>query len=240
MLAGTLLAFVAGLVTILNPCVLPLVPIVVASAAGKDRFGPAALALGLATSFASFGFLVVAFGFQLGIDERLVRVLAGLLLLLSGMVLLIPPAQAKLSALASPLSNRAAQLLPGAGRGGGSGGQFMVGLLLGLVWAPCVGPSLGAAIAAASEGKNMLSAFLTFAAFGGGVALAIIAFAYGSRQAIGGRAKALQRLARFAKPAFGVALVLVGALVVSGFDRNVEAVGLSLMPDWLVALTSRY
>lgn len=239
MLGQSSLAFVAGLVTILNPCVLPLIPIVVATAAGKSRLGPLALALGLALSFASFGFLIVAFGFQLGINEQLVRILAGGLLLASGLVLLVPPLQARLSALASPATNRAARLLPHV-TGDGVVGQFVVGLLLGLVWAPCVGPTLGAAIAAASQGEDLASAFLTFAAFGAGIALAIVAFAYASRKALGGRAKALQRLSRFAKPLFGIALILVGFLVVTGFDRQVEALGLAMMPDWLVSWTTRF
>lgn len=239
MLGQSGLAFVAGLVTILNPCVLPLIPIVVATAAGKSRLGPLALALGLALSFASFGFLIVAFGFQLGINERLVRTFAGGLLLASGLVLLAPPLQARLSALASPATNRVAQLLPHV-TGAGVAGQFLVGLLLGLVWAPCVGPTLGAAIAAASQGDDLASAFLTFLSFGAGVALAIVAFAYGSRKALGGRAKALQHLSRFAKPLFGIALILVGVLVVTGLDHQVEALGLAMMPDWLVTWTTRY
>ena len=97
MLGSTLLSFVAGLVTILNPCVLPLVPILVASALGKSRFGPLALAGGLVTSFTLFGFTVIAFGYSLGIDEQAVRVFAGALLAVAGGVLLVPPEQVTLS-----------------------------------------------------------------------------------------------------------------------------------------------
>lgn len=234
-----LLAFVAGVATILNPCVLPLVPILVSSALGRSRYGPLALAAGLAVSFASFGFAIVAFGFQLGIDEQAIRYFAGGLLMAAGVLLLIPGVQAALSAAASPLTNRASGMLS---RIDGSGihGQFLVGLLLGLVWAPCVGPSLGAAIAAASQGENLLSAFLTFLAFGGGVALSIVAFAYGSRKALGTRAKTLQGLARYAKPAFGVSLLVVGLLVVTGYDRQVESLALTIMPDWLIGITTRF
>ena len=234
-----LLAFIAGLVTILNPCVLPLVPILVASALGRNPLGPVALAVGLAMSFASFGFLIVAFGFQLGIDEQAIRYFAGGLLILAGVVLLVPAAQGAISAAASPLTNQANQALA---RIDGSGlrGQFLVGLLLGLVWAPCVGPSLGAAIAAASQGADLLSAFFTFLAFGAGVALSIVTFAYGSRKALGNRAKALQGLARFAKPMFGVSLLVVGLLVVTGYDRQIESLALAFMPDWLIGITPRY
>ena len=99
MLGGLALAFVAGLVTILNPCVLPLIPIIVSSALGKSRAGPLALAAGLVTSFTTFGFVVIAFGFSLGINEQAVRYFAGGLLTLAGVLLLIPKAQAAISAI---------------------------------------------------------------------------------------------------------------------------------------------
>ncbi|MDO7837210.1 cytochrome c biogenesis CcdA family protein [Sphingobium sp. HBC34] len=234
-----LLAFLAGVVTILNPCVLPLIPILVSSALGRSRLGPLALAAGLASSFATFGFLIVAFGFQLGIDEQAIRIAAGILLILAGVLLLVPAGQAAISAAASPLTNRANQILSRID-GNGAGGQFLVGLVLGLVWAPCVGPTLGAAIAAASQGADLVAAFLTFLAFGIGVALSIVLFAYGSRRAFGTRAKALQSFARYAKPAFGASLLIVGLLVVTGLDRELESMALAFMPDWLIALTTRY
>ena len=233
------LAFVAGVVTILNPCVLPLIPILVTSAFGSARLGPMALAAGLATSFASFGFVIVAFGFQLGIDEQSVRITAGALLILAGVVLMVPSAQAAISAAASPLTNRASLALSKVD-GTSARGQFLIGVVLGLVWAPCVGPTLGAAIAAASQGDDLPSAFFTFLVFALGVALTVTVFAYGSRKALGTRARSLQTLARFAKPTFGAALLVVGLLVVTGLDRQLESMALSIMPEWLVGLTTRY
>ncbi len=239
MTAAFVLAFVAGLVTILNPCVLPLIPILIATALGQSRWGPLALVAGLVGSFASFGFVVVVFGFSLGIDEELVRFLAGAVLTTAGVVLLVPRFQAALSAAASPLSNRGNQALSKVDRSG-VGGQFAVGLLLGLVWAPCVGPTLGVAIAAASQGEGLVQAFVTFLVFGLGVAASILVFAYGSRKALGARGKQLQAIARHAKPLFGAALVVVGVLVMSGFDKTLEAAVLNLTPDSLIAFTTRY
>ena len=239
MTAAFVLAFVAGLVTILNPCVLPLIPILIATALGQSRWGPLALVAGLVGSVASFGFVVVEFGFSLGIDEELVRFLAGAVLTTAGVVLLVPRFQAALSAAASPLSNRGNQALSKVDRSG-VGGQFAVGLLLGLVWAPCVGPTLGVAIAAASQGEGLVQAFVTFLVFGLGVAASILVFAYGSRKALGARGKQLQAIARHAKPLFGAALVVVGVLVMSGFDKTLEAAVLNLTPDSLIAFTTRY
>uniref|UniRef100_UPI003C7C1233 cytochrome c biogenesis CcdA family protein n=1 Tax=Pontixanthobacter sp. TaxID=2792078 RepID=UPI003C7C1233 len=239
MIGSTFLAYIAGLVTILNPCVLPLIPILIASALGKGAFGPAALAAGMVTAFTIFGFIVIAFGFSLGINEQSVRIFAGGLLLLAGLLLLVPRAQAALSAAAVPLTNAGNRALGNVNQEGMLG-QYMIGALLGLVWAPCVGPTLGVAIAAASQGENLASAFFTFFTFGLGVATSILLFAYGSRKALGERSKTMQSISRYAKPIFGVSLPLVGALVLTGFDKAIEIVLLNILPDWLIAFTTRF
>lgn len=239
MIGSLALAFVAGLVTILNPCVLPLVPIIIATALGKTKWGPVALAGGLVLSFSIFGLLILAFGFSLGVDERLVRLIAGGLLIVAGAVLLMPRAQMAMSAAAAPVTG-AGQRLLGKTSVDGPMGQFLVGLLLGLVWAPCVGPTLGIAIAAASQGENLLSAFGIFLIFGLGVATSILAFAYGSRKALGERSKAMQSLAKYAKPILGAAVLLAGVLVVTGFDKMIEIWVLDAMPQSLVEFTTRF
>lgn len=239
MFGSAFLSFVAGLVTILNPCVLPLVPILVASALGKSRFGPLALAGGLVTSFTLFGFTVIAFGFSLGINEQMVRLFAGALLAVAGVVLLVPQAQAALSAAAAPISNFGNQRLSGLS-GDGWHGQFAIGLLLGVVWAPCVGPTLGVAIAAASQGQDLVSSFLIFLIFGLGVATSVLAFAYGSRKAIGERRKTLGALAKYGKPLFGAALLVVGLMVVTGFDKVIEIALLDALPDSVIAFTTQF
>ncbi|MEM9501199.1 MAG: cytochrome c biogenesis CcdA family protein [Pseudomonadota bacterium] len=239
MLASIALSFVAGLVTILNPCVLPLVPILVASALGKSRAGPLALAGGLVTSFTLFGFTVIAFGYTIGINEQIVRMLAGGLLAVAGFVLLVPQAQAALSAAAAPIANMGNRKLAQIS-GDGWHGQYAIGLLLGLVWAPCVGPTLGVAIAAASQGENLAISFLIFLTFGVGVAASILAFAYGSRRAIGERRATLLLLAKYGKPLFGGALLVVGLMVLTGFDKVIEIALLDTLPPGLIEFTTRF
>lgn len=246
MIVNSSLAFVAGLVTILNPCVLPLIPVIITTALGKSRWGPMMLAAGLVFSFSTFGLAVIAFGFSVGVDGEQVRKFAGVLLILAGIVLLVPRLQSALTAAAAPLTaaaHRGLGKLGGGkanGEGGGAGGQFLVGTLLGLIWAPCVGPTLGVAIAAASQGENLFSAFIIFLAFGLGVAASILAFAYGSRKALGTRGKALQKLAKVAKPLFGVSVMLVGFMVLTGLDRALEGFFVELMPQGLIELTTKY
>ncbi len=239
MLGSAFLSFVAGLVTILNPCVLPLVPILVASALGKSKFGPLALAAGLVTSFTLFGFTVIAFGYSLGINEQMVRLFAGAMLAAAGVVLLVPQAQAALSAAAAPIANFGNRRLSKVS-GDGWHGQYAVGLLLGIVWAPCVGPTLGVAIAAASQGENLVGSFLIFLIFGLGVATSVLAFAYGSRKAMGERRKTLGALAKYGKPLFGGALLIVGLMVMTGFDKVIEIAILDLLPDAIIQFTTRF
>lgn len=238
-MGSVFLAYIAGLVTILNPCVLPLLPIIIASALGQSRWGPAALAAGLVLSFSTFGLFIIAFGFSIGLEEATVRTAAGVLLAVAGVVLLVPRLQMALSMAATPITNRINRLL-GRVAGKGVGGQFAIGALLGGVWAPCVGPTLGVAIAAASMGENLWYAFGIFLVFGVGVATSMLAFAYLSRRTLAERRTVAIGLARFGKPAFGVILLLVGALIITGFDRAIEAWALGVIPDWLVRFTTRF
>src|SRR5258708_29677491 len=99
------LALIAGLLSTLSPCVLPLVPIVVGAAIGEHRFGPVALAAGLALSFVAIGLFVATIGFSAGLDQELFRSIAAVLLILVGGVLLMPRWQVQLAAEAGPIGN---------------------------------------------------------------------------------------------------------------------------------------
>ncbi|MFZ5736711.1 MAG: cytochrome c biogenesis protein CcdA, partial [Pseudomonadota bacterium] len=103
------LAFVAGLLSILSPCVLPLVPIVLGAAVAQHRHGPLALAAGLALSFTLIGLLVAVAGFSLGLDAGVFRAAAAVIMIALGAVLLVPAAQVRLAAAGSPLSGLADQ-----------------------------------------------------------------------------------------------------------------------------------
>ena len=70
-MSGIGLALLAGLLSILSPCVLPLVPIVIGAASGDHRYGPAALAAGLSLSFVAIGMFVATIGFSIGLDQDL-------------------------------------------------------------------------------------------------------------------------------------------------------------------------
>lgn len=235
-MAALLLSYVAGVVTIFNPCILPIVPIIVATALGESRFGPAALAAGLVLTFSTFGFLLIVFGFSVGLSPEIVRVAVALLLIGAGIVLMFPAAHTAFASAMAPLVQGGNRLL-GHVSGQGVAGQFTIGSLLGLVWTPCVGPTLGVAIASASQGKDMLSSFAAFFLFGLGVATALLIFAYGAREALSTRKATFQSVARSSRLVLGMTLVAIGIMIATGLDKRAEAALTSFMPGWLVSLT---
>ena len=139
------LAFVAGVLSILSPCVLPILPIVLGAAASDHRWGAATLAMGLAVSFVAIGLFVATVGYSIGLDTELFRNVAAVLMIAVGVVLLVPRFQERLALAGAPLATWSDRHF-GASRQSGLSGQILAGLLLGAVWSPCVGPTLGSGI----------------------------------------------------------------------------------------------
>ncbi len=180
---GTIgLAFLAGILSILSPCVLPLVPIVLGSAASEHRYAPVALAAGLALSFVIIGIFVATIGFAIGLDAGVFRAISAVLLIGLGVLLLVPNLSAQVAAAGGPVSNWVEGQFGGFAANG-IGGQFALGLMLGAVWSPCVGPTLGAASLLAAKGQNLGEVTLTMLAFGLGAGLPLIVLGLLSREA---------------------------------------------------------
>jgi cytochrome c biogenesis protein CcdA len=237
-LVGLALSYSAGALSTLSPCVLPLLPIILFGALEQHAWGPVALAAGLSASFASVGILLASLGFSIGIDPTAFRLGVAALTLIIGIVLLIPALQSRFALVAAPVAI-GGQVLVDRLRPSGIGGQFVLGILLGAIWSPCSGPTLGAAIGLAAQSETAGRAAIVMATFSLGAVTPILALAYGSRQAIFARRNLLARISRIAKPLVGAALVSIGAFVLTGFDKVVEASLTSAMPDWLVTVTTR-
>ena len=90
-ISSPFLAFVAGILSILSPCVLPILPIVLGTAASSHRQGPLALAAGLSMSFVAIGLFLATAGHSIGLDADRLRYVAAALVVVVGVVLLLPP-----------------------------------------------------------------------------------------------------------------------------------------------------
>lgn len=231
------LAYAAGALTILSPCVLPLVPIVLGSAAQRHRFGPLALATGLVISFSLTGFALATVGEAAGIDSDTVRLIGAIVLILIGLALIIPYFQRLSERLASPLAGWAGERQAGLEKYG-LWGQAGIGALLGLVWSPCVGPTLGAATILASQGQNLAGVAIVMAAFGLGIASVLLVLALAARSVLAKWRGKLMNAGNSGKKALGVLVMAVGLLIITGTDRLVEGAILTASPDWLTDLTT--
>jgi len=119
-------------------------------------------------------------------------------------------------------------------------GQFGVGLLLGAVWSPCVGPTLGAASLLASQGRNIGQVALTMLFFALGVALPLFLVGIMSREALLRWRGRMLHGSSMLKLAFGLLLLSSGLLILTGLDKQLESVLVQMSPDWLTMLTTRY
>lgn len=232
------LAFFAGTLTVINPCILPLLPIVVAAAFANGKLGAAALLGGLVAGFATLGILVNATGALFGVSEAVLRDAVAILLLIFAAVLLIPALERRFSNLVAPVGAAGANLAARASNYG-IAGQFLVGLLLGAIWAPCSGPSVGAALSLAAQAGGYFTAALRMTAFALGAALVLFLVAIGARS-LADRSGGVARIAPYVKKIAGGAFLLVGAMMLTGFDKIAEAWLLDFMPDWLVAFTTNF
>lgn len=233
------LGYVAGLLTTLSPCVLPLVPIVAATALAAHRLGPYALALGLTISFAAIGIFVAALGASLGLDQALFRNIAAIVLIAFGSLLLSTRLQERIATAASGLSAAGDGILTRLNVDG-LAGQFVIGIVLGVVWSPCVGPTLGAATTLASQGQNLAQISLLMVIFGLGAGTPLVALGSVSRATMIRLRGRMLSAGKLGKSVLGIILVLLGFAIVSGLDKSFESWVVGIYPDWLNDLTTRY
>ncbi len=230
-------ATAAGVLTVLSPCVLPILPIVFSAAASQHRFGPAALAGGVAVSFAVIGVFLATTGAVVGLDGAIFHRVIGAFLIALGLVMIIPRFHAAFEAFLSPFSSWAAGRTSGV-EGRGLWGQAGLGALMGAIWSPCVGPTLGAATVLASQGKDLGAVSLTMGAFAVGAAAPLLAVGSASRSTLQRWRGGLAGAERWGRYLLGGGLVLVGLLAISGLDKALEAVLVRVSPQWLTNLTS--
>jgi len=174
------LSFLAGLLSLLSPCVLPLTPVVIGTANQAGRFGPYALGLGLIISFVLMGTLLARLGGLIGIDPAYFRWLGALLLMGLGAFWVSKSLQGALSQASGPLGQWANTNLDRL-KLTGLKGQLATGVTLGLVWTPCVGPVMGGAILLASQGKSLWTSGLIMFAYALGTVLPLILMASASQ-----------------------------------------------------------
>ncbi len=205
-IAGISLAVGAGLASVLSPCVLPVVPVIVAGAEKKDRLRPLLIVTGLAMTFMIMGALSALFGSFLAGRTRLIEQAGGAVILLMGIMVIFHIILFKMLYRLSNLR------VSGDGRIGG----FVLGMALGVVWVPCVGPLLSSILAMVGTGGQVGKGVLLLAFYSLGFAVPMLAVAYSSHllqrrlAAISRHGALMRHLSGGVLVAFGVYTVLIG------------------------------
>lgn len=211
-------AFIAGVVTILSPCILPILPIVLSGAVGGSKRKPLGIILGFVVSFTFFTLFLTKLVQLTGISPDALRIVAGVVLLVFGMTLFIPSFTVLMEKMFSKLSVFAPKANPNAGFFGG----FVIGLSVGLIWTPCVGPILASVIALAATSTVTTITFLITFAYALGSAIPMFFIMYGGRSLLNKAPGLVQNSDKIQK-AFGVLMIILSIAIFTNLDRQFES-----------------
>lgn len=224
-------AFLAGIVTVLSPCILPVLPIVLSGSVGEGKKRPLGIIAGFITSFTFFTLFLSTIVTRTGISADALRTFSVLVVIVFGLSLLIPAFTKQLEKLFTLFSR-----FGPSSQAHGFGGGFAIGLSLGLVWTPCVGPILASVISLAITGTVTGSAFLITLAYAIGTGLPMLAITYGGRNLLQKSPWLLQNTQKIQK-GFGVVMIATGLAIFFNVDRTFQTWVLEKFPSYGVGLT---
>ena len=228
--------YIAGLLTLINPCVLPVLPIVLASVLRREPHGPLALAAGLTISFVVLGVTIASLGPATGWDSDDVARAGAIAMIGFGLIIMVPEFSTRFASATSRLSNYADKLAGGT-MSGGIGGHFISGIFLGAAWSPCIGPTLGGAISLAAQGQSIAWAGAIMTSFALGTSTIILLLAYGARDLINRRQVKFRKIAEHSKAITAALLICVGLAILLGLHKLVEAWFIKSVPVWFQDLS---
>ncbi len=228
-----LFAFLAGVATIASPCVLPLLPVILASSTLEGRFRAAGLILGFALFFTGITLALSLLVRHFAVSPDIHRIAAGTIFVAMGAVLTLPVLKHRFEYAASGVIG---SLDLGPRRTTGFLGGMLTGAGLGLAWTPCVGPIMASVITLALNQETTAQSALTAAFFSLGTALPMgLAVVFGKR--LYDRTNWLKRHSSRLQQAMGLCILLVGLAILLGADRTVQVWLLTWFPGWDQALT---
>jgi cytochrome c biogenesis protein CcdA/thiol-disulfide isomerase/thioredoxin len=220
-------AFLAGLVTVASPCILPILPIALSSSAARGRLRPLGVIVGLVVSFSTFTLAVSQLVTLIGLPAGVLRLAAVIIIALLGLGMIVPSLRNRLEGLFARFPGLAPKQ-----QGSGWWGGLLTGAALGLVWAPCVGPVLAAITTLAATSRVTSMVVAVTAAYALGVGLPLLLIAYGGQAAIR-RVPALSRRSLGIQRVFGGLMLVMALLIALNADVALTVWATSALPtDW--------
>ena len=217
------LAIAAGFLTILAPCILPVLPFLLGTSGGRSRWRPVAIIAGFIGSFTIIGAALATAGTFLGVSNDALRLLASVLLMLFGAALFFESAYERFAARIQPYLAKL-----GGGVAGASPARtdalsgILVGLSLGLVWSPCAGPILGVILTLAARTRDYLTTALLFFAYALGAGIPMLGIAYGSHR-LQEKLRSAGRVQPVLNKIFGALIIVFAIAILTGYDLVAQA-----------------
>lgn len=226
-------AFVAGVITVLSPCVLPLLPVILASSTIGGRLRPIGVVVGFAIFFCGITLTLSLLVRQFSLSPDIHRIFAAFIFVIMGLVLAVPAFKSRFEMLVAPISNRFSSH---GNNNSGFGGGVLSGAGLGLAWTPCVGPIMASVITLALNQQTTFSSAITAVAFSLGTAIPMgLAVLFGHR--LYSRLGFLKQNSVRIQQVMGLLILVVGLAIWFGLDRMIQVALLHAFPGWEPFLT---
>lgn len=223
-----LFAFLAGILTIAAPCILPMLPIILGASVGqKTKMRPLFIVLGFVVSFAAASLILSALVTHLGLSQNFIRSIAIVMLVIFAFFMIWPLPFELLTAKLSGFINKASEV--GSSRKGNSG-AFILGLVLGIVWTPCAGPVLGTILTLVATQGTTGKATLLVIVYALGAGVPMLAIAYGS-QWLTTKVRGLVKYSARLQQVFGVLILLLAIAMYFQYDTVIENKLTSFFPQ---------
>jgi len=225
-------AFIGGVVTVLSPCILPVLPIILTSSAGGGRRRPLGVITGFIISFTFFTLFLATIVKATGIPSNTLRSLSIVIIAAFGLSLLVPKFQVILEGLFAKLSRYAPQSQNKTGFMGG----LVIGISLGLLWTPCVGPILAGVISLAISGSVTGQAVFITLAYSAGTAIPMFILIWTGSKALQKVPWLVANTGKIQK-AFGILMILTAIGISQNVDRQFQNYVLEKFPQYGAGLT---
>ncbi len=207
------LALLGGVLTVLSPCVLPILPIIIGRSLQSHRFGPVVMVCGLISGFAVVGSVLgIAASWLTPLATALRNVAIGMLLFM-GILAIVPRWSYQFF--------NYFRIQSGESRFQGLAGEFYLGTQLGLLWTPCAGPVLGSILILSAVQQQIINSFVLLLVYGAGSAIPLLTIAYGGRY-LSRRLLSLRSHSMFLQRVGGIMVVSTAISILFGWDIQIQ------------------
>ncbi len=231
-------AFLSGIITILSPCILPILPVVLSGGVSGGKARPWGIITGFVISFSFFTLALSLIVGSLGISTEVLRIVAIVILIAFGIVMLVPAFKRAFQAFATRLTSRNTSPTMTIGKqASGFPSGLVLGLSLGLVWTPCVGPIMASVITLALTSSSNFGSVIITLAYSIGTAIPMLAVMLGGR-ALLKKVPGLMAKMESIQKVMAVIMIAVGLMMAFGLDRMLQSAIFDTFPGYADFITS--